>query len=108
MDKYNEFKEELSVYENKSKARTMLSLLIHKFFRMFTTKAFDFVVSLSIILTPVIFLGFNINLIFICVLIHFVYWISIYRLLSKKLDDGSLYHEFTLRIRILEDIISRK
>jgi hypothetical protein len=108
MDKYNQFKEELSVYENKSKARTMLSLLIHKFFRIFTTKTFDFIISLSIILTPVIFLGFNIDLIFICMIVHFVYWISIYQSLSKKLDDGSLYHEFTLRIRILEDIISRK
>jgi hypothetical protein len=108
MDKYNEFKEELSVYNSSSKARVKLAIFIHKFFRVFTTKSFDFIISLGIILTPVIFFGFNIELIFICVIIHFVYWFTIYRLLSKKLDDGSLYQEFTLRIRILEDIISRK
>jgi hypothetical protein len=107
MDKYNEFKEELSVYENKSKARTMLAIFIHKFFRMFTTKTFDFVSTLGIFLSPGIFYGFSTNFIFTCMVIHFIYWILIYKTLSKFFDDR-VYQVLTLRIKILEEIISRK
>jgi hypothetical protein len=108
MDNYNKFKEELSVYENKSKTRIMLAIFIHKFFRLFTTKAFDFIISLAmVILIPGFISGFYINLIIICSIVHFIYWVVIYRKLSKRFEN-TMYQEFTLRIGILEDIISRK
>ena len=110
MDKYNEFKDELSVYENKSKAKTMLAIFIHKFFRMFMTKSFDFLFTLSItIFTTVLISGFSTGLVFICLILHFILWILIYKPISRYLgSDDNVYQEFTLRIRILEEIISRK
>lgn len=108
MDNYNKFKEELSVYKNKSKVRIMLAIFIHKFFRLFTTKAFDFITSLAIvILIPGFIGGFYVNLIVVCSIIHFIYWMIIYRTLSNRFEN-TMYHEFTLRIGILEDIISKK
>jgi hypothetical protein len=108
MNRYNEFKEELSVYENKSKNRIMLAIFIHKFFRLFTTKAFDFIISLAIlILIPGFMGGFYINLIVTCSIVHFFYWVVIYRTLSKRFEN-TMYQDFTLRIGILQDIISRK
>lgn len=108
MNRYNEFKEELSIYENKSKARIMLAIFIHKFFRLFTTKAFDFIISLAIvILIPGFMGGFCVNLIVTCSIVHFIYWLVIYRTLSKRFKN-TMYQDFTLRIGILQDIISRK
>ncbi len=108
MNRYNEFKEELSIYENKSKVRIMLTIFIHKFFRLFTTKSFDFIISLTIvILIPGFMGGFYMNLIVTCSIVHFVYWVVIYRTLSKRFEN-TMYQDFTLRIEILQDIISRK
>lgn len=110
MDKYNEFKEELSIYENKSKGRLILTILIHKFFRMFMTKGFDFILTLSLTILPTVLIGgFSTGLIFICLILHFILWVSIYKPISRYLgSDDDVYQEFTLRIRILVDILSRK
>ena len=43
-------------------------------------------------------------------ILHFILWISIYKPITRYLgsDNDDMYNEFTLRIRILEDILSRK
>jgi len=51
--------------------------------------------------------GFYMNLIVTCSIVHFVYWVVIYRTLSKRFEN-TMYQDFTLRIEILQDIISRK
>jgi len=109
MDKYNEFVEELSVYNSSSKARVKLAIFIHKFFRFFTTKSFDFIVSLLLINGLVMLFTFSIaiNLILSATVAHILYWFLIYKPLSKQFKN-TMYKEFTLRIRILENIKSRK
>jgi hypothetical protein len=111
MNKYNEFKEELSVYENKSKVRTRLAVLCNVLLRVFMTKSFDFIFTLSLTILPAILIsGFSTGLAFICLILHFILWISIYKPITRYLgsDNDDMYNEFTLRIRILEDILSRK
>jgi hypothetical protein len=108
MENYQKFKEELSVYENKSKTRVNIAIFIHKFFRAFTTKTFDFIVSLVIFCgIPMLFVGFDLTVFTVSVVGHFVYWLIIYSTLAKKFESD-LYDLFTLRIRILEEIKSRK
>jgi hypothetical protein len=108
MENYQKFKEELSVYENKSKTRVNIAIFIHKFFRAFTTKTFDFIVSLAIfVVVPMFFVGFDLTVFTVSVIGHFVYWLVIYSTLAKRFESN-INAEFNLRIRILEEIKSRK
>jgi hypothetical protein len=109
MDKYNEFVEELSAYNSSSKARVKLAIFIHKFFRFFTTKSFDFIISLLLINGVVMLFTFSVtlNLIISATFGHILYWFLIYKPLSKRFEN-TMYQDFTLRIEILQDIISRK
>jgi hypothetical protein len=108
METYQKFKEELSVYENKSKTRVNLAILVHKIFRFFTTRCFDFVVSLAIfIFVPFMFVDFSLTVLCVSTVSHFFYWF-IYYLTFAKYFESDMHELFTLRIRILEEIKSRK
>ena len=110
MDKYNKFKEQLSVYEDKSKLKIILAILSNILLRVFMTKSFDFIFTLSIIvLIPIYFGGFSVSVFIISLISHFILWISVYRLISKYLgSDDEEYNDLTLKIRILKDIFYLK
>ena len=108
METYQKYKEELSVYENKSKTRVNIAIFIHKFFRAFTTKTFDFIVSLAIfVVVPMFFVGFGLSIFIVSIVCHLIYWLVIYSTLAKRFESN-INAEFNLRIRILEEIKSRK
>lgn len=108
MEQYQEFKKELSVYENASKTKIKFVILIHQIFRCLFTKTFDFIVSMLLIVTvPFLITEFSINVLFVCILIHFLYWATFYTVMSKKFESND-YEIFTMRIEILKEILSKK
>jgi len=109
MENYNKFMEELSCYKNSSVSRIKFAIFVHKFFRMFTTKTFEFISTLGLMMLFVTFIvdSVTINIILVTTIIHFLYWVLVYPFLSK-LFENDLYRLFTLRIRILENILKTK
>ncbi|MEY4571044.1 MAG: hypothetical protein RLZ10_237 [Bacteroidota bacterium] len=109
MENYNKFMEELSVYKNSSVSRIKFAIFVHKFFRIFTTKTFEFIATLGLMMTFVTLImgGITIGLILSTAIVHFLYWIIIYPVISKVFEND-LYELFTLRIRILENILETK
>jgi hypothetical protein len=53
------------------------------------------------------FVGFDLTVFTVSVIGHFVYWLVIYSTLAKRFESN-INAEFNLRIRILEEIKSRK
>jgi hypothetical protein len=108
METYQKFKKELSVYENASNLKINLVIFIHKFFRFFTTRYFDFIVSLAIfIFVPLIFVNFSLTILCVSTISHFCYWVIFY-LTFAKYFESDMYEQFTIRIDILKEIKSRK
>lgn len=109
MENYNKFMDELKVYKGYSVARIKFAIFIHKFFRTFTTKGFEFISTLTLMLVLVrLIMGeLTIGYIMSTAVVHFLYWILVYPILSKVFEND-LYELFSLRIRILENILETK
>jgi len=109
MKDYNKFMNELNVYKGYSVTRIKFAIFIHKFFRTFTTKGFEFIATLTLMLVLVrLIMGeLTIGYIMSTAVVHFLYWILVYPILSKVFEND-LYKLFSLRIRILEDILETK
>ena len=107
-EKYLEFKQELNQYESKSKNCIQRALFLHKSLRLMFTKEFDFFFTLTLNLSIFILsFGFNISILKISIIIHFFYWITIYSFLSRFFESDD-YDLLTMRIKILETILSEK
>jgi len=109
MDKYNQFVEELSIYKNATKNKIKFIILLHKVVRRCTTKLFDFIFSLIIFngMFALLQLDITIDTVKSSLIWHFVYWILIYVPISRYFKSDT-YDLLTLRIRILENMLSEK
>jgi hypothetical protein len=107
-EKYLEFEKQLSVHQSKSKFGIKMVIFGLNFFRLLTTKTFDFLASLSLMIVITTFIaGFGVNILIGVLVFHFIYWITLYRYLSKFFTS-TLNEDVTLMISILEKMLADK